>query len=130
MKKSLRYSQTTLDRFPSLSGLVIDQGHGSFVELVSEYVPPCPECPQGVRFSLTLRDVDGRPLVRYAMAHNNGLREPVIESDLCVFIRGFDTETGRASDAGNQRVFDSVSEMLQAFFSEVDHVLQTEGEPQ
>lgn len=128
MKKSTRYSKTSLEIFPELDGLVIDQGHGSFVELNSDFVPPSAEFPQGVRFSMTLRDADGRSLLKYSMAHNHGLLEPAIESDLCVYIQNFDRDSGEMDVDGSQHVFESVSEMLQKFFESVDLVLQLEDE--
>ena len=128
MKKSSRLSKTSLNYFPTINGLVIDQGHGNFVELISDFVPPCPEFPQGVRFSMTLRVADGTPVLQYSIANNNGLNEPIIESDLCVYIRGIDRDSLRISDEGSQQVFESTAQMLEEFFNTVDLALQMEEE--
>lgn len=129
MTKSSRLTKTSLNYFPSINGLVIDQGRGNFVEIKSDPVPPCPEFPQGIRFSLTLRNAEGVPLLQYVMANNNGLQEPIIEHDLCVYIRGLDRDAFRMVNDGTQHVFESVSEMLNDFFSNVDVALKSEGEP-
>ena len=124
MKRSLRMKKTSLNYFPSINGLVIDQGRGNFVEIKSDPVPPCPEFPQGIRFSLTLRNSEGVPLLQYGMANNNGLQGPIIEHDLCVYIRSLDRDAFRMANDGTQQVFESVSEMLDDFFSNVDLALQ------
>ena len=123
MKKASLLKKTSLDLMPALNGLVIDQGDGMYVELLSEFVPESNQHPQGISFKLTLRDRSTRPLMRYATEGNFGVFAPKVEGDLCVNIRKYDPEARLMGLGGVQTPFDNVPEMLWHFFKEVDLTL-------
>lgn len=101
---------------------VVDPEGGHWVKFVVHRVPPSPERPHGIAYSLTLHGADGERLVGFDNAH------PVRTS------RGPGKGgTGSAHDHRHRcdtvrpYVYSSAADLLADFWTEVDAVLKERG---
>ncbi len=122
MKTSPATQKTSLEFFPSLDGVIIDQRCGFYVEIKSKQVKPSAQCPQGIKLSITLRDDVGKPLFRYStrLAYP---WDPAPKDPLSLFVSEYDGDGGM-THFGKLKSFQSVDEMLVEFFAEVDSILK------
>jgi hypothetical protein len=113
----------TLDNLLDLDGvvLVVDPAGKHWVRLTVNRVPPTPERPQGIAYSLTLHDASGERLVGFDNAH------PVRPG------RGPSGRARRRQDhrhrLGTVRPYDytDAATLLADFWAEVDAMLKERG---
>lgn len=101
---------------------VVDPAGGHWVKFVVHRVPPSPERPHGIGYSLTLHDGDGERLVGFDNAHSvRSSRGP---------------GKGGAKSAHDHRhrqdtvrpyAYTSAADLLANFWAEVDTVLKERG---
>lgn len=101
---------------------IVDPDGGYWVKFVVHRVPPSPERPHGIGYSLTLHDVDGKRLVGFDNAH------PVRPS------RGPGKAGSKVAHDHRHRhetvrpyAYSSAAELLADFWAEVDAVLKERG---
>lgn len=102
--------------------LVVDPEGGHWVKFVVHQVPPSPERPHGIGYSLTLHGADGERLVGFDNAH------PVASTR-----RRGKGGTGSAHDHRHRHdtvrpyAYTSAADLLADFWREVDAVLKERG---
>jgi hypothetical protein len=114
----MRKRDPALDTLLDLNGimLVVDPEGGHWVKFVVTQVPPTPEKPHGLDYSLTLHGLDGERLVGFNNAHPEGKRrhgDPQDHRHRLRTVKPYDY-----SDAAT---------LLADFWSEVDAVLKERG---
>lgn len=107
-----------LDTLLDLNGitLVVDPENGHWVRFVVTQVPPTPEKPHGLDYSLTLHGPDGERLVGFDNAHPVGKQERGAPQDHKHRIR-----TVRSYE------YSDAATLLADFWTEVDAVLKERG---
>jgi hypothetical protein len=96
--------------------LVVDPDGGYWVRFVVQRVPPSPERPHGLNYSLTLHGPDGARLVGFENAHAVDRRkrgQPFDHRHKLVSIRPYD--------------YNDAATLLQDFWNTVDAVLRERG---
>ncbi len=99
---------------------VVDPDGGHWVKFVVHRVPPSPERPYGIGYSLTLHGADGKRLVGFDNAH------PVRPSR-GPGRGGVTHDHKHRHDTVRPYAYSSAAELLADFWTEVDAVLKERG---
>ena len=114
----MRKRDSSLDTLLDLDGLtlVVDPVGGHWVKFVVTVIPPLPEKPHGLDYSLTLHGPNGERLVGFDNAHRVGKQEQGDPQDHRHRIR-----TVKAYE------YCDAATLLADFWAEVDAVLKERG---
>ena len=123
VKKRPKKEDPSLQRLLDLDGEIMEVGHGFWVELRAKKVPPTPDKPHGIDYSLCLLSPDGRRLVCYDNAH------PISVG------RGPAKKKSKTGDHKHERTkvvpydYEDAETLVQDFWTDVERVLKEEGVP-
>lgn len=102
--------------------LVVDPAGGHWVKFVVKRVPPSPDRPHGLSYSLTLHDSRGRRLVGYDNAH-----PPPEKRRNQRNTRNRRRDHRHGSGAIRPYEYRSAAELLADFWTDVDSILKERG---
>lgn len=114
----MRMHDPALDTLLDLDGLtlVVDPKGGYWVRFVVTRVPPTPEKPHGLDYSLTLHRPDGERLVGFDNAHPAGMQK-----------RGGPQDHRHRIRTIRPYEYSDAATLLADFWTEVDAVLKERG---
>jgi len=103
-----------------LAGSIVDQGNGYWIKIEAWTVPPSNDVPHGIRYSLTLHEPYGKRILGYDNAH---AVKPPKKFKYAGQRLTYDHKHRHVSDKGVPYLFVDAYQLLNDFFTEVDHVL-------
>ena len=104
-----------------LTGQVVQQEHGYWVEIHAWRVEATPVMPHGIRYALTLHEPGGKRVMGYDNAH---AAKPSGGFKYAGQILPYDHKHHHVSDRGAPYKFKDAYQLLQDFFADVDRILK------
>ena len=115
-----RPKETRLEFFLPLDGLVLDQRHGFYAEILCSEDAQPGFFAQDINLSITLRDDVGSPIMKF-WNRLSPLEKPP-KGPIVMSIYGYDGDGGMNA-LGEMKSFSCVAELLDEFFAAVDRIL-------
>jgi len=112
---------TGLEALLDLSGQIIEQEHGCWVEIHAWRIDATAAVPHGIRYALTLHDASGNRVMGYDNAH---AVRPVNNFSHLGRVLAYDHKHRHVSDRGVLYEFKDAYQLLKDFFADVDRVLK------
>jgi len=110
-----------IDTLLELDGNIIQQEHGYWVEIHAWRVEVISLIPHGIRYSLTLHQLNGTRVMGYDNAH---AVKPSKGFKYAGQVLPFDHKHRSISDKGVPYEFKDEYQLLQDFFADVDRIVQ------
>lgn len=110
-----------LDVLLDYDGVRLELGDGYWVKIEARLVDVSRAVPHGIRYSLTLHELDGKRILGYDNAH---AIKPPKKAKSPGHGRAFDHKHRHISDHGLPYVFTSVEQLVDDFWVDVNRVLR------
>ena len=104
-----------------LTGQVVQQEHGYWVEIRVRRVEAIPVVPHGIRYALTLHEPGGKRVMGYDNVH---AAKPSGGFKYAGQVLPYDHKHRHISDQGAPCEFKDAYQLLQDFFADVDRILK------